>query len=41
MMKFAKAVGSFILSIALFAVTCVGLGFWWSVAKRAFELGSF
>ena len=41
MMKFAKAVGSFILSIALFAITCVALGFWWSIAKAAFSFGSF
>lgn len=41
MMKFAKAVGSFILSIVLFAITCVALGFWWSIATRAFQLGSF
>lgn len=41
MMKFVKAVGSFILSIALFAITCVALGFWWSIATRAFQLGSF
>ena len=41
MIRFAKSVGSFILSVALFAVTCVALGFWWSIATRAFQLGSF
>ena len=41
MMKFAKAVGNFILSVALFAITCVALGFWWSIATKAFQLGSF
>ena len=41
MMKFAKAVGSFILSAGLFVITCVALGFWWSIATRAFQFGNF
>lgn len=39
--KIIKGVAEFLFSGVLFVIVCVGLGFWWSVAKMAFNFGSF
>lgn len=41
MIKFRKAVGNFIASFLGFVFVCFMAGVWWSIATRAFQLGSF
>jgi hypothetical protein len=41
MIKVLKFIGQIAANIIGFVIICIVAGFWWSIATRAFQLGSF
>ena len=41
MIKVLKTIGQIAAQLIAFVILCVGAGFLWSIATKAFQLGSF